>query len=76
VIEMMCELFNKMDKFVNYVFDVDDDYKDEVKLWKVILMIVMFLFTLFVLSWWILPIRFIFKKYGNITFYCKNKKGE
>ena len=73
---MICKKFNEMNKFVNYVFDIDSNYNDEVELWAVILMIIMFLVTLFVISWWLLPIRLIFKKYGNITFYCKSKKGE
>ena len=73
---MICEIFNKMCEFIEYVFDIDGDYEDEVELWQVILIIILFLVTLFILSWWMLPIRFIFKKYGHITFYCKSKKGD
>lgn len=70
---MICKKFNEMDKFVNYVFDNNCHCRNEVELWEVILMTIIFLLTLFVLSWWVLPIRFIFKKWGKITFYCKNK---
>lgn len=73
---MICEIFNKMGKFLECVFELGWDYQDEVKLWELILMLIMFLVTLFILSWWMLPIRLIFKKYGNITFYCKSKKGD
>ena len=73
---MICEAFNKMGQFVDYVFDDNWYYKYEIELWKLVLMIITFLLTLFVMSWWLVPIRFLFKKYGNITFYCKNKKGD
>ena len=73
---MICEIFNKMGEFIEYVFDVNGNYVDKVELSQLTLMTIMFLVTLFVISWWFLPIRLIFKKYGNITFYCKNKKGE
>jgi len=72
---MICEVFNKMGQFVEYVFDDNWSYKDEIKLWEVVLMTLTFLGTLVVISWWVIPIRFMFKKYGNITFYCKGKKG-
>ena len=73
---MICETYNKMGKFLELVYGPDWDYENEVKLWEVVLTIILFLVALFVISWWMLPSRFIFKKYGNITFYCKNKKGE
>lgn len=69
---MICEIFNQMGKFVNCVLGLDWYYRCEVKLWEPILMAIMFLITLFILSWWVLPIRLIFKRYGHITFYCKN----
>lgn len=73
---MICEVFNKMGQFVDYVFDDNWYYIDNIELWELVLMIIIFLLTLFVMSWWLVPIRFLFKKYGNITFYCKNKKGD
>ena len=73
---MICEIYNKMCKFLGYVYNHDWYYESEVKLWAVVLTIITFLATLFMISWWLLPIRLIFKKYGNITFYCKNKKGD
>ena len=73
---MICEVFNKMGQFVDYVFDDNWPYKDEIELWELALMIITFLLTLFVISWWLVPIRFLFKKCGKITFHCKSKKGE
>lgn len=73
---MICETNNKMGKFLGYVYNRDWYYESEVKLWAVVLTTITFLATLFMISWWVLPIRFIFEKYGNITFYCKNDKGE
>ena len=73
---MICEIYNKMGKFLEYVYGPDWYYANKAKLWEVVLTIILFLATLFVISWWLLPIRLIFKKYGNITFYCKNNKGE
>lgn len=73
---MICEVFNKMGQFVDYVFDDNWYYRDKIELWELVLMIIIFSVVLFILSWWIIPIKFMFKKYGNITFYCKNKKGD
>lgn len=73
---MWCEIFNKMGKFVEYVFDGYWSYTTKVELWEIVLMTINFLITLLIMSWWIIPIRFLFKKCGNITFYCKSKKGE
>ena len=73
---MICEAFNEMGKFVGCVINGTYSCKNEVKLWEVVLMTIIFSAVLLILSWWVLPIRFMFKKCGNITFYCKNKKGD
>ena len=73
---MICEAFNKMGQFVDYVFDDTHYIKDEVIAPLVLLKIIGFLLVLFVLSWWVVPIRFLFKKSCKITFYCKKKEGE
>ena len=65
-----------MGQFVDYVFDDNWFYKDEIELWELVSMIIIFLLILFVMSWWVVPIRFVFRKYGKITFCCKSKKGE
>ena len=71
---MICEVYNKMGQSVAYVFDDNWFHKTKIELWEFFLMIFLFLFVLFILSWWLIPISFVCKKYGSITFYCK--KGE
>lgn len=73
---MICIAFNKMSRFVDYVFNEHSSDRNEVQLWEIVLMSIIFLITLFILSWWVLPIRFIFKKYGSITFYHEDKKSD
>lgn len=71
---MICETFNKMGQFIIFVFGGKWTYETQVELSEFVLMIFCFLTTLFVISWWLIPLRSVFNKYGNITFYCK--KGE
>lgn len=75
VIKMMCEMFNKMGEFINYVFDDNWSYHKKVELWEIVLKIILFFIVLLVISWWLIPLRFLFKRFGSITFHCK-KKGE
>lgn len=73
---MICEACNEMDRFVSWVFDDTHYVIDEVIAPLVPLKIIGFLLTLFVLSWWVVPIRFIWNKTCDITFHCKKKEGE
>jgi len=73
---MICEVFNEMMRFVDYVFGGNNSYRSKIELWEVVLMTILFLISLLVISWWLIPIQLLFKKYGNMTFYCNSKKGE
>jgi len=73
---MICELCNKMNKFINYIFNesVTMNQKDEVSLGYFILTLIIFVCTLLLLSWWIIPLLYLYDKCCNITFKCSNKK--
>ena len=68
---MICEAYNEMGKFIDWVFGDTHYDKNNVIAPDVPFVIIGFLLTLFVLSWWVVSIRFIWNKTCDIEFYCK-----
>ena len=72
----VCEYYNKLNHIVGYIVCGErvGPPVSEVSLGEVIVVTIATLFAIVVLSWWMIPLRFIWKAIPNPTFYCKPKK--
>lgn len=72
---MICELSNKMEQFCSFTMCPGGYIPNKkVSLTWFSYIFLSFFICLFVMSWWIVPGRFIWNKLNDIEFYCK--KGE
>lgn len=72
---MICKLVNKMEQFCSFILcPVEYVPNEKVSLSWALCVFFVFFICLFVVSWWLIPIRFILKYTDEVMFYCK--KGE
>ncbi len=71
---MMCELYNEIQYFVDVrILKLHSRNKTEVTLLEFIIMILVGLITILLISWWLIPLRKMYKLAENTTFKCNKK---
>ena len=74
---MICDIYNIIEKHVKVtIFDTHPCYRTEISLTTFISQIIVGLFFILLVSWWMFPIRRIFKWTDGITFKCNKNKGD
>lgn len=71
---MICELYNKIEKYRSSTFSTHPHYSDEVSLIDVLCQIIYgIVITIFVV-WWLIPFRRIIEHMNNVKFKCDKDK--
>lgn len=73
---MICKLYNKMVNTINYIM-TNDDYnskESEIELIELIIVCMLFGGAVLLMSWWLVPLRWIISPLGKVTFKCEKKE--
>lgn len=70
---MICELYNKIEGYLDNVFDSRPHYVSEVSLTVILCQVFLGIFVTLLFAWWMVPGRIIFNYLDSITFKCGKK---
>ena len=79
---MICEFRNNLERYVCFILNADpaDHVKKETYLSDVLVTILFAIVTTILITWWILPLRLLFKVVGSLNlnrkFVCSKYKEE
>lgn len=71
---MICELYNKIEKYGSSTFGTQPHYKDEISLTNILCQIMYGIAIIIFVIWWLIPLRKIGEYMDNVTFKCDKDK--